>query len=421
MSQPGPKVQVGRLQWLDIARILCALMILGIHWLRAGYKLQLFGGADSTNLVMNYQSNSGGLRLFHYILIAGTKPDLSTWLTNLVGVLGGFGWEAVSALILISGFSLTLVQSEQLKPSEWLTWYGKRAKRILVPYYMIAATFLFLYAFAVTVLRHSAGHFASVIESKLLSQFSSPLPGIITSHLFLFDPWAPQWNADFFAPAWWFVPAILLAYMVYPAVLFASRTWGGVKLLFVSAAITIASYAASNAGMLINESWYYIVLQEAFNFSLGVVLANIWLSRRRPLLEGMFDNPKYLLLAFGFFVIGNVANWSPTFRPIASMLYGPSLTFILAFMGRRLQPHAIGRALRICDPYDLYLVHQPFAFPIALIAKVAFHGYAVFLGWFVFVAVAGTASKLFSVVFGRIFAPRPGSGRARTTHIVAQT
>jgi peptidoglycan/LPS O-acetylase OafA/YrhL len=396
-----------RLAWLDIARVLCALMILGIHWLRAAYNVHLFGTHAGITLVMDYQGRSGGVALLPDMLIAGTGASLATWLTNLVGVFGEFGWEAVSALILISGFSLAVSQhGKTLDGPGWIAWYGKRAKRILVPYYTVALPLLALCAVGVVVLSNLHGHTALILKTKLLSQFDTPLLGVITSHLFLFDPWGVQWAANFFAPAWWFVPAILLAYVLYPCIRTASRFGNGFPLLLVSAAVTVAAYVLADAGVLVNETWYYIVLQELFNFSLGVVIAQAWMGSGRTMLERAIADPRVFALAVAVFAIGNIANWTPAARPIASMLYGPSLVLIVAFVGKRLEQGALGRALVRCDSYDLYLVHQPLAFPIALFSRIAFHAYGVFVGWFVFVAVAVLAAGLLSAV-QRVAIPLP--------------
>ena len=398
MTAAASQDNAGRLRWLDVTRILCALMILGIHWLRAGFRVGLFGSGDPVNLVMDYQSHSGGLRLFHYVLIAGNGTALGTWLTNLIGLLGGFGWEAVSALVLISGFSLALSQrGARPTRTEWFAWYGKRARRILVPFYIAAFFFLTLYGIAAVALPHLSGRFADAIGTKMLSQFHTPPLGVLSSHLLLIDPYNRFWSADFLAPAWWFVPAILLAYATYPIVATAMRRSGAACLL-AAGAVTVASYAAAGAGVLWNETWYYIVLQESFNFTLGIFIAALWLSPKRTLLERTLDDPRIFALAGVVFVIGNLANWSGELRPVASMLYGPSLTLMLAFIGRLLARARFAAALTSVDPYDLYLVHQPFAFPLALVAGAVLHSYAVFVGWFVFVAVSVFAAKVLTRV-----------------------
>jgi hypothetical protein len=367
--------------------------------LRAAFHEQLFGVGDPASIVDQYQDESGGLAIFRHVLIAGTHGGLATWLTNLIGLLGGFGWEGVSALIVVSGFSLTIAQrSKILTPRGWAVWYGKRAKRILLPFYLAAAPFLALYAAAVAILPHLHQHFAATLDAKLHAQFHTPLLGIVMSHTVLFDPWNRFWSADFFAPAWWFVPAILLAYAIFPVVHAARNVARGIPLLVVAACVTILAYAASNAGILLNETWYYIVLHELFNFCLGVVVGTIWVGPGRAALERVLDDPFVAFLACGLFVLGNIVDWMPEIRPIASMLYGPSLVVVVVFLARRIAHRKLARALVSVDSYDLYLVHQPFAFPIALVAASLFHAYAVFVGWFVFLGVAVLAAKLLTAV-----------------------
>ena len=398
----------GRIIWLDITRVLCALMIVSFHWLRASYKVGLVGPA-ATDLLAHYQANTGGFRLFQEILIARSNFSVSDWLTNSIGLVGGFGWEAVNALILVSGFSLAISQrGKKLNPSEWVSWLLKRAKRVLVPYYWFALPLLAFSGLSILILHQEHGYFAHTLETKLLSQFTTPVPGVILSHILLFDPWGVQLSANFLAPAWWFVPAILIAYLTYPAVRAASRLFHGIPLLVASAAITVVSYSISEPGPLIYEMWYFIVLHEAFAFSLGIVVAGYWLNGGRPALERMVSDPRVLVIAIAGFLLGNVMNWTSQFHPFASMVYGPSLLVALAYVGTRLERNAVGRKLLAVDSYDLYLVHQPFAFPLALLSETVFHRYATFVGFFLFMAVSLIAARLLAIV-QRINLPRSPS------------
>jgi hypothetical protein len=358
------------------------------------------------DIIIHYQYQNGGLHEFlDSLLVAGTAPQLSTWLSNLIGLFGSLGWEAVSPLIIISGFSLAIAQrATSLTPREWLTWFGKRARRILIPFYLTALPILGAIALAIVVLPHVHAQAAGVIETKLLSQFHTPPLGVVLSHIILLDPWGFQWSADFVAPAWWFVPAILLAYAAYPFIRTAARFGRGIPLLAGAAIVTMAAYAASAALLIANETWYYIVLQELFNFCLGVVVAQVWLGSGRASLARVLDDSRVLAIAVVLFAVGNVANDITAFRPIASMLYGPSLALIIVFVAQRIAGWRVARTLTGLDPYDLYLVHQPFAFPVALAAKVLFHGYAVFLGWFVFFGVAALATRALGAVQRVLFA-----------------
>lgn len=378
-----------RLGWLDVTRVLCALMILAVHWLHAAYNV----GAP-IDIIIQYQYQNGGWAQFvHSLIIANGAPLLATWSSDVIGFFGVFGWEAVSALILISGFSLALSQgSAVLSRSDWYAWYGKRARRILVPFYLIALPVLALCALALLALPHLHAHAAAIIDAKLRSQFHTPMLGVLLSHTVLFDPWAFHGTADFFAPAWWFVPAILLAYVAYPFLRSASRYRRGLPLLAGAALVSMAAYAASAVHLIANENWYYIVLQELFNFSLGIVVAQAWLASGRAEIERVLFDPLTIAVAAIAFVAGNVANDITALRPIASILYGPSLVVLLVGVARLLEGHRAARVLTHFDSYDLYLVHQPFAFPVAFVVNAVVGAYAVFAGWFVFLAVVAVAT-----------------------------
>lgn len=394
-----------RLVWLDITRVLCAVMILGIHWLRASFKVHLFGDHQPVSLVINYQDHNLGFGMFNYVLVGGTGHSLAVWLTNLIGVFGGFGWEGVSALIIVSGFSLTIsLKNRRPSGSDWLSWIAKRIVRILVPFYLVAIPFLLAYLVALGAVSHIHGAFAQGLSIKLHSLLQTPPLGVALSHTLLFDPFEKQWQPYFFAPAWWFIPAILLAYALFPLILSASRTIGRIPVLVVSAAVTLVSYQLANGGILVDENWYYIVLQESFNFTLGVVIGQCWLDRRqRRFLERALFSRWSFAVALLVFIAGNVANWFPEGRLFASMLYGVSLLVMISVIAKQLEKSRFADLILRVDAYDLYLVHQPFAFPLALAARILLHGYAVFVGWFVFVGVAVSASLVLSAVQKRLF------------------
>lgn len=396
-------LQRQRIDWLDFTRFLCAFMILGIHWLRACFKTGLFGVGEKNVLVDGYQGQTIGLGMLPHVLIAGSAPTLPVWLSNLVGLLGGFGWEAVSALIIVSGFSLSLsLGTKSLDLAQWLDWLAKRAKRILVPFYLIALPFLAAYFLLLLVVPKFHGSFAHGIDKKLHELFHTPLLGVLMSHIALFDPFQRQGIASFFAPAWWFVPAILVAYASYPFLIWIARR-NEMALFFGSAALSIATYALVERNILIDESWYYIVLQESFNFSLGILAGKAWLTTsRREAIERVL-RPWYAFpVGLAMFALGNVANWSSSTRPIASIFFGPGLLLMLVAISMYAQKSALAHVARKIDSYDIYLVHQPFAFPIALAGRFLFNEYAIFVGMFAFYAIAILAAMLLGNVRRRL-------------------
>jgi peptidoglycan/LPS O-acetylase OafA/YrhL len=351
--------------WLDIVRILTAFLVLGIHWLRACDKVRLFG-AQADDIFVRYQQLSTGLPFSQ-------------------------------AFIIVSSFSLTVaLANRSLSANQWIGWFRKRATRILIPFYLVALPFLVGYLALVRFFagRHDA--LAIGLNGKLASLFHTPLPGIVLSHTLLFDPFRRHWEADFFAPAWWFVPAILLAYALFPLFFAAARRMNGVAALGIAAAVTMLSYHLAGNDVLLNQSWYFIVLQQAFNFMLGILAGRAWLDSRGPLLDAFFSNHWTLLWGFSAFTLGNIWNWSPTTRPAASILYGPGLVLILVSIAKRCEKQPFVRLVARIDSYGLYLVHQPLAFPIALAFSLALRPHAVFIGWFVFVVVASLGALLLS-------------------------
>jgi hypothetical protein len=69
---------------------------------------------------------------------------------------------------------------------------------------------------------------------------------------------------------------------------------------------------------------------------------------------------------------------------------------ILVSIAKRVEKWPFARLAARIDPYGLYLVHQPFAFPVALAFSLALRPYAVFVGWFVFVVVASLGALFLS-------------------------
>lgn len=389
-----------RLDWLDLTRLLCAFMILGVHWLRACYELRLFGVGEAHVLIENYQGQDIGLSMLPHVFIE--RPiNLAAWLADVVGILGGFGWEAVSALIIVSGFSLTMsIKARRFRASQWIVWIRKRANRILVPFYLVAIPFISLFFILLVLLPRFHQTFFVAILAKLHVQFHTPILGILMSHIVLFDPYKPQGIASFFAPAWWFVPAILLAYLSYPILIGFVRKNSALSLI-TAGIVSIVSYRLADTGVLYNENWYYIVLQESFNFTLGIAFGHAWTTGGRIAFERAMQRRSMFLIGVGAFLVGNVANWSPFTRPIASMLFGPGLLLILIAIAIRLKGRTAAVARKL-DSYDLYLVHQPFAYPIALGAKLIFHSYAIFFGMFGFYFATAIAAMMLSALQSRI-------------------
>ena len=156
-----------RILWLDLLRLICAVEIVGFHWLRAAAKTGAFGGPQ--NFILSYRMLNIGV-VEHFIASTWTSSSsLHRWTYDAIGLAFGFGWEAVNVFVLLSGLSLAISLGHSDRPSSWPSWIARRLKRILVPFYLvsIAAGALMFGALAFTGSRGSAA--LQQIHRKLMS------------------------------------------------------------------------------------------------------------------------------------------------------------------------------------------------------------------------------------------------------------
>ncbi len=118
------------------------------------------------------------------------------------------------------------------------------------------------------------------IHRKLMSNIGSDLTGLAWSQLIMLNPHAHLWQPVFLAPAWWFIPAILLAYALFPAYMWLLQRLGSLGFLVLGGAISIISYIASLQGWLPEFSWNFIIFNECFNFFLGIVVGRYMATAR---------------------------------------------------------------------------------------------------------------------------------------------
>ncbi len=137
-----------------------------------------------------------------------------------------FGSEVVAAFITISGFCLALPMASR---GDWrlhaLTFYGKRARRILPPYYaavalgLVTVTFYYLH-----------GNFGTVTEPPI---------GALTvwSHLLLIQNWIPAELYTLAGP-FWSIALECQIYLLFPLVVLLRRRSGPWVMLFSFMAIS---------------------------------------------------------------------------------------------------------------------------------------------------------------------------------------
>jgi hypothetical protein len=278
-------------------------------------------------------------------------------------------------------------------------------RRILLPYYCIAGPLL---AAALIFRGAFTGH------SGVLGAFAEKIDGLIPGtwdhvlliHAFLVDPSRPQWVASFFSPAWWFVPAILVGYACFPMMLFCLDRFGSRVSLLVAFCITLVSYQLVLDDILLDNAWYFVVLNECFSFVLGMAVGRSLLdaSGRRRILD-FLGSWRALGIGLALFVVGNVLNWFAVTYPLASPAYSTGMSMVLGFLAIRLARFgALSRLAQRVDIYLLYLLHQPFAFPVALICARTLGRAGLSLGLLIFLALVSGGVAIVGALLQRLTA-----------------
>jgi hypothetical protein len=389
-ATPHDRPPSARIAWLDALRLVCAIEIVGHHWLRAGHQVGLFGSPNAQTIAEAFWGNSdrgfGALRL----LLIDHRPTLLAAVDNVIGLAFGFGWEAANVFILLSGLTLGLTAAGRTVASRPARWFVRRLRRILLPYYCIAgpclvAAFVFEASFS-----GSQG-----ILGVLAGKIDGLLPGswelILLEHVILLDPTGRQWVANFFAPAWWFVPAILLGYACFPAMLRCIERFGNRASLLLALGISAVSYRLVQDDVLLNNAWYYVVLNECFNFVLGIVVGrSLRDGGTRQHLAAFFGSARAAGIGLILFAAGNVLNWFAATYPIASPLFTSGMCLLFAWLAVRLVRHGVvARLAQSVDVYRLYLLHQPLAFPVAVLCAKLLGRFGLAAGLPIYLAIVG--------------------------------
>jgi peptidoglycan/LPS O-acetylase OafA/YrhL len=279
-----------------------------------------------------------------------------------------FAW-AVELFIVISGFSLMLPiarSREQRLAGGYVTFIGRRARRILPPYFAAMVFSLLLIALVPGMGQPSErGHYWDIA----LPAFT---PGMLLSHLFLVHNWSPEW-ATRIDPPMWSIAVEWQIYLVFPLLVLVARRWGAVAALLLGLTVGIAQGYGETLGLRaypFSYPWYLGL------FSLGMFAA--WLCFGAPeRVQRWRDRVPWLAVAavafvamFGLKVFGLRAlsggDWitdpllgvaaaallvSLTLRPRSALCRVTSLPWVVR----------LGHA-----SYSLYLVHAPVLALVAL-------------------------------------------------------
>ena len=111
---------------------------------------------------------------------------------------------------------------------------------------------------------------------------------------------------------------------------------------------------------------------------------------RSPLLK--------LPLALAAFIAGNACNLYYNTYPISSLLFTAALAFCGASVANFITRRSLRRSAPRVDPFNLYLLHEPFAFPLIVGSQILFGSFAVAVGLPVYFLIVFLATAVFSKV-----------------------
>lgn len=405
-----------RIAWLDGLRWLCALEILGFHWLRAVFATGLLPFGSPTTHVMHYRDVDLGLRQFSYLAIDRTDSGPVSIINNILGVLFGFGWEAVNVFVMLSGIVLAMSYDKH-QHGRTTVWLWRRFKRILLPYYVVALPLVLLAYGVSTGLGGDLG--SSFIAAKIAAMIPEPFLQGFLKHLILLDPAKRHWVAAFFAPAWWFVPALLAGYCAFPALYALQRRLGWRFALASSVLISIVSQVLVHNKVLVDNAWYLFVTTELANFMLGIVIGRaVTEPVHLQALHSMLRSNILLVGALLLVLLGNMLNWSIATAPVGTLLFTPGLAFLFARISLGLcELPLFSRTVRRVDAYHIYLLHQPLAFPCALLIGKLTDVWAPAIGLLVYLVVVAMAVVLYERILGsRAFYAKQSGSRSGGEH-----
>lgn len=199
--------------------------------------------------------------IFHAGLYTGHTGELADSAPIAESITRTIGTYGVPTFMILSGFVLTLPVATRPGPrSKHAFWayIGRRARRILPPYYISLLIFLGLIALVP----------ALQIDSNTAWDNKVPVTaGGIASHLLVVHNWNTDWFSQINGPAWSVATGWQL-YILFPLVLLPIwRRFGGLSMLNVATvggvAITIFVPPAAAGGL-----WY------ATLFAMGMLAAN---------------------------------------------------------------------------------------------------------------------------------------------------
>ncbi|RYX82731.1 acyltransferase [bacterium] len=295
--------------------------------------------------------------VIHHIYISRMGMSArSVWPTN-VGNSLLYGHLAVGVFLVVSGFCLGLpvVASRQLKTGA-LAFYGKRARRILPPFFVALIGSVLIFWF-----RHRFAGGPSISG------------GDFVLNVLLLQDVLPQSNV--FNPPLWSVAAEWKIYFLFPVFLWVWRRWGSLALI-VSGAIWGAIGTIGWAMVDSTRTWGHSCPWFVGLFTLGVAAAGLARGQSESVVRWRQRMPLTALI--GVVALGALLWQFPVTGRGEYELFVPALPFIDAATGivaaagmvvlahTRSEMSAVKRLLEWrplvglgAFAYSLYLTHEP--------------------------------------------------------------
>ena len=357
---------------------------------------------------------------FFHATLTGVLPHPGGAFANLgpAGVWGVrlflSGHFGVSLFIVLSGYCLMLPvarRSGGRMPGGVLAFLGRRARRILPPYYAALGLALGLTALIPGLRETGAPHWAQALPAWR--------PDVLWSHLFLVQNWSPEWYFKLDPPSW-SVATEAQIYLIFAFLLLPLSRWIGTvatALLALGAGFVLHW---RYAGLYDQVYWSYIGL---FAFGMVGAVINFADSRWARFCRERLPWGAFTLLAWGsicWLLVRPGEVWMHEQVWLIDPLFGVATTCLLIFGTRALTPPLPPRTpliLRFLQArplvalggfsYSYYLVHDPVLAVMRLVLKPVPLGYpeSVWLLLVLGVLVALLVSYGFHRLFERPFMP----------------
>jgi peptidoglycan/LPS O-acetylase OafA/YrhL len=335
-----------RIGTLDLIRAFAIIHIVIYHWYIEWYNGSFLIVPEGIG------PNIERLQLFKDGGVAGFAK-------NLFSYVFAYGFTSVNLFLLLSGFVLTYGLLSRPGTVKWMSFLGKRIKRVFIPFYisvLAGVGFLYLRNFLFPALA------------------AAPIYDWVDGLKLLFFPFAfydiqflQKFNGDY-----WFIPLILQLYLVFPLLYWSLKKLGPVKFLALVFILTVGYrfvaaywldtvpmgviYPASNSYRL-----FSFFLPRLFEFGLGMALA-YWQVKRGDLIEKAtcrFCVLFGLVCSFSGFAL-NAYRWGWIF---SDLTVAAGLFFFFLGVAKAIGTEGlVGRVLRkVSDAsYEIFLLHHYF-------------------------------------------------------------